>query len=86
MTDPILVRRQQARRVASLAQRAGAALFAVAIAAFVAGFAAGFTDGVVRIVVGALVAGSLLLAPGIVLGYAVRAAEREDRERGFPHR
>ena len=25
--------------------------------------------------------GSVLLAPGIVIGYAVKAAEREDRER-----
>jgi hypothetical protein len=28
------------------------------------------------------VAGSLLLAPAIILGYAVRAAERDDREHG----
>jgi hypothetical protein len=30
-----------------------------------------------------LVAGSILLAPAIVLGYAVKAAERDDRERGL---
>ena len=30
-----------------------------------------------------LVVGSILLAPAIVLGYAVKAAEREDRERGI---
>jgi hypothetical protein len=29
-----------------------------------------------------LIAGCVLLAPAIILGYAVRAAEREDRERG----
>jgi hypothetical protein len=29
------------------------------------------------------VLGSILLAPAIVLGYAVKAAEREDRERGL---
>jgi hypothetical protein len=28
------------------------------------------------------VLGSLVLAPAIVLGYAVRAAERDDREQG----
>jgi hypothetical protein len=31
----------------------------------------------------ALVVGSVLLAPSIVLGYAVKAAEREDRARGL---
>ena len=84
--DPVLARRQQARRAASLAQRGGAALYGAAMVAFVAGFAAGFTDSVVRVVIGALVVGSLFLAPGILLAYAVRAAEREDRERGMPDR
>jgi hypothetical protein len=27
--------------------------------------------------------GSILLAPSIVLGYAVKAAERDDRQRGL---
>ena len=30
-----------------------------------------------------LVGGSIVLAPAIVAGYAARAAEREDRERGL---
>ena len=34
------------------------------------------------LVIVALVAGLALLAPSIVLGYAVKAAEREDLERG----
>jgi hypothetical protein len=29
------------------------------------------------------VIGCVLLAPSIILGYAVKAAERDDRERGF---
>ena len=29
------------------------------------------------------IVGSILLAPAIVLGYAVKAAERDDRERGL---
>jgi hypothetical protein len=49
----------------------------------VIGFAVGFTGPLVTVVVGCLVIGSLLLAPSIVLGYAVKAAEREDRERGL---
>jgi len=35
------------------------------------------------LVVAALVAAFVLLAPSIVLGYAVKAAERDDRERGL---
>jgi hypothetical protein len=30
-----------------------------------------------------LVAGSILLAPSIIIGYAVKAAERDDREKGL---
>ena len=34
-------------------------------------------------VVTTLLIGSALLLPSIILGYAVKAAEREDRERGL---
>jgi len=67
--------------VAELGQRIGYALFGVAIAAFVVGAVTGFTTADVVIVVGALAVGSAVLAPAIVFGYAVKAAEREDRER-----
>lgn len=83
-SDPVLARRRRLARLAALGQRAGYALFGVAIALFVVGFVAGFSSGVVTAVVVALVAGSLVLAPAIVVGYAVRAADRDDRERGIP--
>lgn len=77
----MLVRRRRLARAAELAQRVGYGLFGVAVVAFVAGFAVGLSAGVVAIVLVALGLGSVLLAPGIVIGYAVKAAEREDRER-----
>jgi hypothetical protein len=77
----VVVRRRRLARAAELAQRAGYALFGVAVVAFVAGFAVGLSAGVVAVVLVALGLGSVLLAPGIVVGYAVKAAEREDRER-----
>jgi hypothetical protein len=40
---------------------------------------------VVTAILVALGVGSALLAPAIVLGYAVKAADREDRERGGTH-
>lgn len=79
----MVVRRRRIARRADLAQRGGYLLFGVAIVAFVVGFVAGFTQAVVTVVLVAIGAGSVLLAPAIVFGYAVRAAERDDRERGF---
>ena len=80
-TDPVIVRRRRLARWADRGQRAGYALFAVAIVLFVVGFVTGFSSGVATAVVVALVAGSLVLAPAIVVGYAVRAADRDDRDR-----
>ena len=41
-------------------------------------------DGLVGgAIIGCLVVGSIVLAPAIVFGYAVSAAERDDRERGL---
>ena len=42
----------------------------------------GFTDAVVVVIEICLLVGSLVLAPAIVFGYAVKAAERDDREHG----
>jgi len=80
--DPIRVRRAKIARAATMAQRVGYALFGVAIVVFFIGFFTGFTGGVVTIIVALMIAGSALLAPAIITGYAVKAAEREDRENG----
>lgn len=79
MTDPVLRRRAQLAALAALGQRVGWLLIAVAVVAFVIGLSTGF-DPWGTVVVVALVACTLTLAPAIVLGYAVRAAAREDRE------
>jgi hypothetical protein len=80
--DPVLARRRQVARAARLGQNAGYALFGTAVGLFLAGFVLGFTPAVVTTVVACLGVGSALLAPAIVAGYAVKAADREDRERG----
>ena len=79
--DPILVRRARMQRLASAGQRTGYALLGVAVVAFVVGVAAGFSRPVQVLVIGGLLGMTLTLAPAIVLGYAVKAAAREDRER-----
>ena len=81
--DPVRARRATVARYTLLANRIGYLFFAVAIATFVIGFAVSFNTTVSGIVIGSLIIGSVLLAPAIVLGYAVKAAERDDRERGL---
>ncbi len=79
--DPVLLRRARIARAVSLGQRLGYLLFGVAIAAFAVGAIVDFSDRIVTVIVICLVVGSVVLAPAIVFGYGVKAAEREDRER-----
>ena len=81
--DAVRARRQQVAKWTLLANRIGYLFFAGALATFLIGFAVGFNAPVAAVVIACLVAGSVLLAPALVLGYAVKAAEREDRERGL---
>ena len=78
--DPVLERRQRLARLARAGRRLGYSLYGVSLAAFVAGFLAGFTAGPATVAAIALVAGSVLLAPSIIIGYGVKAADRADRE------
>jgi hypothetical protein len=81
--DPVRERRARIAKLVDLGQRVGYSLFGIAIVAFVVGFFAGFDGATGPLVVACIVIGSLVLAPAIVFGYAVKAAEREDRERGL---
>ncbi|CAB4607111.1 unannotated protein [freshwater metagenome] len=80
--DPVRMRRAQIARAASLAQRIGYLLFGIAVVIFFVGFFAGFTGVLVTAIVALMAIGSALLAPAIVAGYAVKAAERDDLENG----
>jgi hypothetical protein len=80
--DPVLVRRTRIARLVEVGQRVGYSLLLVAVVAFFVGLATGFTGLITVLVVGALVAMTVVLAPAIVFGYAVKAAEREDRRQG----
>jgi Ca2+/Na+ antiporter len=81
--DPVRERRARIARLVVMGSRVGYALFGVAIIGFVIGFIVDFDDTFVTLIVGCMVVGSIILAPAIVFGYAVKAAERDDRERGF---
>jgi hypothetical protein len=83
--DPVELRRARAAHFAGLGKKIGYSLFMVAIVAFVAGAIAGFSSAYVTVVVACLAVGSALLAPAIVIGYGVKAAEREERGGGSFH-
>lgn len=77
---------QRRRRIStwvSLGQRLGYGIFGIAIAIFAVGLFIGF-GSLGPVIIGLIFIGSLVLAPAIVFGYAVRAADRDDREAGRP--
>ncbi len=81
--DPVRLRRAQVARWTLLANRVGYLVLALAITLFVMAFVFGFTSTMATLIIITMVVSFALLAPSIVLGYAVKAAEREDVERGF---
>jgi hypothetical protein len=83
VTDPVRERRARIAGWVSLGLRVGYGLFALAVVLFFVGLAVGYSDGLVTVIVVALVVGSIVLAPAIVFNYAVKAAEKDDRERGL---
>ena len=83
MSDPVRARRAQIARLVQAGQRVGYSLFGLAIVLFVVGFVGDFGGGIATGIAVCLGVGSVVLAPAIIFGYAVRAAEREDRERGM---
>lgn len=80
--DPVLERRRRIAGLVRAGQRVGYGLFGLAIAVFVVGLVIGFGGAVTPGIVASIVVGSIVLAPAIVFGYAVKAAEREDRAEG----
>ena len=82
MGDPILEQRERVRRIANLAKRVGYVLFLASMALFFIALATGLPAAVVTAAAATLIAGCFVLAPAILLGYAVRGAERHDEEHG----
>ena len=78
--DPVLRRREQWRALVQLGQRLGYGLYLVAIVGFILGFARNFDGVAVTIIEIGLIGGSVFLAPAMVFVYAIKAAERADRD------
>jgi hypothetical protein len=78
--DPVLVRRAKVAKWTLLANRVGYLLLALAMSLFVVAFMLGFNAPMATAIIVTLVISFALLAPSIVLGYAVKAADRADAE------
>lgn len=79
--DPVVARRARWARVASRGQQVGYGLVGLAVAGFAIGLVVGFENRLVVTVVGASLAlTAVTLLPAIILGFAVEAAEREERD------
>ena len=78
--DPVLVRREQWRRGGSLAQRIGYICFLVATVLFFAGLFTSFRGVLVTFIIVLLIAGSIVLAIGIQVQYAIRGAQRHEED------
>jgi Tfp pilus assembly protein PilN len=81
--DPVREQRRRAYRWAKRGKRVGFLFFLAAIVLVVIGLAGDLTTGITTGATACLVLGSLFLAPSTIVGYAVNAAERDDREKGF---
>ena len=76
--DALIARRARLARLAGAGRRLGYGCVLLSVAAFFAGLAWGYRIWG-PIVVAALVGSAVTLAPAFVVGYGVRAAERDDR-------
>ncbi len=79
-SDPIIARRAEIARWVGFAKRVGYGFLLLAIVAFAVAAIAGFPSGLVTVTVAALIAACVVLPVPIVMGYGLRAAEREDRD------
>jgi hypothetical protein len=80
VTDPVRARRARIARYVSFAQRIGYTALLVAIVCFVVAVFLEFPSGLVTATIAALVVAIVVLPVPIVIGYGIRAAEREDRK------
>ena len=79
--DPVLAKRERIARWSALGKRVGYSALLLAIVGFGAGVVTGFAPWTVVLSTVGLFTACVILPVPIVLGYGVRAAAREDRER-----
>jgi hypothetical protein len=83
--DPVVAQRRRIGHWVTLGKRVGYTALLVAIVVFFGGLVTGFPSWTVDVIVVALVVSIVVLPAPIVLGYGIRAAEREERGGGSFH-
>jgi hypothetical protein len=83
VTDPVLVKRALISNWAKRASQLGYLLFGASTLAVIWGLVINFTQIVSQIASATLIAGCVVLAPAILVQYSVKAAVRDERERGI---
>jgi hypothetical protein len=83
VTDPVIERRARIARWCEVGKRVGYALYGVAVILFFIGLATEYTTWLVTTIVVCMGVGAVVLIPAIILGYGVKAADREDRGEPF---
>jgi hypothetical protein len=78
--DPVLEKRRRIARLTNAGQRIGYTLYLVATIGFFVGLVTGYASWLVTVIIVSLLVGSVVLAPAIVFSYAVKAANRADRD------
>ena len=79
-SNSLMLRRQQASLIANTGRKIGYSIFFLSLIIFTIGLTIEFNNLVARTLTVLLILGSIVLAPSILLHYAVRGAEREERE------
>jgi len=79
-SNSLAMRRKQASLIANTGRKIGYSIFLLALIIFTIGFTVEFNNLVAKTLTVLLIVGSIVLAPSILLHYAVRGAEREEKE------
>mgnify|MGYP001193562338 FL=1 len=79
-SNSLMLRRQQASLIANTGRKIGYSIFFLSLIIFAIGLTVEFNNLVARTLTVLLIVGSIVLAPSILLHYAVRGAEREEKE------
>tara|TARA_B000000475_G_C15932603_1_gene421414 strand:+ start:739 stop:1002 length:264 start_codon:yes stop_codon:yes gene_type:complete len=79
-SNSLMLRRQQASLIANTGRKIGYSIFFLSLIIFAIGLTVEFNNLVARTLTVLLIMGSVVLAPSILLHYAVRGAEREEKE------
>ena len=78
--DPVLESRTRWRQVGARLQRVGYAALLAATVLFFIGLATGFDGIVATLLIATLIGGSIVLAVGIQVQYAIRGPERHEED------